>query len=120
MSILWIILWSLFAIIVIAGFFMNRILKKDEALKAAEQTIFMEIFRTSTFRQPSFERGSCYGWPTFYVSFSTKEDYDHAERQGHCELFRSRIAALQRPGFDAEIAFDFGYPGKHYGYMEYE
>lgn len=112
MSILWIILWSLFAIVMIVGFFINRIVKKEEALKATEQAIFLEIFRTSNFRQPTFKRGSCYGWPTFLVVFHTKDDYDEAEKQELFDVFRERVASLQRLGFDAEIGFDFSYRGR--------
>lgn len=112
MSILSIILWTLAAIGVIIGVRLNNILKKEEARKEAEWNVFLKVFRNHTFKFPDLKRGSSYGWPTFMVVFSTKDDHDEAEKQGLFDVFRERIAQLQRPGFSADIGIDFSYTGR--------
>lgn len=73
--------------------------------------VFKNVFRGSQIRQPTLKIGSSYSWPTFDITFSTKEDLDFAETSGLIEKFKNKIRTRYAKDFDPDRAIYCTYIG---------
>jgi hypothetical protein len=78
------------------------------------------IFHDSAIKIPKIEIGSSYSWTTYTVVFSTRDDYDLAEKNGLFDNFKRRIGQFNKPQkigdtvvpFNPEQAVYFMYAGQ--------
>lgn len=79
-----------------------------ESLDAA----FEAAFQSFPGARPTWKQSSSYGFPSFSVCFSTKDDMLRAFASGHAGAFRSAIVRLfGYDGFDISKAFEMTYRG---------
>ena len=52
---------------------------------------FEKVFKNSQIRLPKLKIGSSYSWPTFRITFSTKEDFEFAKTNGLIDLFKNKM-----------------------------
>ena len=73
--------------------------------------IFNGIFKDSRIQKPTLKLGSSYSWPTFDITFSTREDLEFAEKSGLIEKFKNKIKTRYTKDFDPDRAIYCTYVG---------
>jgi hypothetical protein len=73
--------------------------------------VFNGVFRGSQVRQPTLKIGSSYSWPTFDITFLTKEDLELAKSSGLIDQFKNRIRSRYTKDFDPDRAIYCTYVG---------
>jgi len=72
---------------------------------------FEKVFKNSPIKLPTLKIGSSYSWPTFDITFSTKEDLEFAESRGLIQQFKNRITIYYDKEFDPDRAIYCTYIG---------
>jgi hypothetical protein len=72
---------------------------------------FNGIFKDSRIQRPTLKLGSSYSWPTFDITFSSKEDLEFAESNGLIEQFKNKIKTRYTKDFDPDRAIYCSYVG---------
>ena len=107
---------SLLILVIISILYFRR--NRTESRQYRE---FLNVFQNTDITIPTLKFGSSYSWPTFDITFATKEDYQFAERNGLFDDFKNRIKAYYDSKFDPERAVYFTYPGqKHVAKKSYD
>ena len=72
---------------------------------------FENVFKNTQIKLPTLKIGSSYSWPTFDITFSTKEDLEFAESRGLIQQFKNRIRTYYDKEFDPDRAIYCTYVG---------
>lgn len=73
--------------------------------------VFKGVFNDSPIQKPTLRIGSSYSWPTFDITFSTKEDLEFAETSGLIKQFKNKIRTRYTKDFDPDRAIYYTYVG---------
>jgi hypothetical protein len=73
--------------------------------------IFKSVFKDSKIQKPTLKIGSSYSWPTFDITFSTKEDLEFAETSGLIKQFKNKIRTRYSKDFEPDRAIYCTYAG---------
>lgn len=82
---------------------------------------FLESFTDREFVLPKLKTGYSYGYPTFQLVFSSKDQLILAEKNGLTKIFESKIQKIHEDidDFDAEKAIDFTWEGRTYKVLRF-
>lgn len=84
---------------------------KNKRIKLKQTKDFEEIFRKSEIKLPALKIGTSYSWPTFSITFSTKEDMEFAEQNGLIDQFKKILKTYYDKEFDPSLAIYCTYSG---------
>lgn len=73
--------------------------------------IFNGVFKDSQIQKPTLKIGTSYSWPTFDITFATREDLELADKSGLIEKFKSKIRTRYTKDFDPDRAIYCRYIG---------
>jgi hypothetical protein len=73
--------------------------------------VFNGVFKDSQIQNPTLKIGTSYSWPTFDITFSTREDLEFAEKSGLIEKFKNKIRTRYTKDFDPDRAIYCTYVG---------
>ncbi|NOS91902.1 MAG: hypothetical protein HOP30_08265 [Cyclobacteriaceae bacterium] len=65
---------------------------------------FEDVFSQSGAKLPVLDFSSSYSWPTFTITFETKEDMELAEHNGQVDEFKKRMKSYYDSAFDPDRA----------------
>lgn len=101
------ILYIAFIVLVLVG--LGWLKQKISRLTLNKE--FKSVFKNSQIQIPTLKIGSSYSWPTFDITFSTKEDLELAETSGLINQFKTRIRRRYTKDFDPDRAIYCTYVG---------
>lgn len=73
--------------------------------------VFKSVFNDSRIQKSTLRIGSSYSWPTFDITFSTREDLEFAETSGLIKQFKNKIRTRYTKDFDPDRAIYCTYIG---------
>ena len=100
----------LYLALIIAVLIAFRWLTGDRT-KSKQTKDFEGIFRSPHINLPTLKFGSSYAWPTFTITFRTKEDCEFALTSGLLEGFKEKLKTYYDKDFDPDRAVFYTYVG---------
>jgi hypothetical protein len=101
------ILYIVFIILVLVGVGWL----KQKISQRSLTKVFRSVFKDSQIQLPTLKIASSYSWPTFDITFLTKEDLEFAETSGLIKQFKNRIRSRYTKDFDPDRAINCTYVG---------
>jgi hypothetical protein len=102
------VVYIVFIILALAGLgWLKQVLRQANLYR-----ILKRLFKRSHIRPPTMKMGSSYSWPTFHITFSTKEDLELAEVNGLINQFKERLKSRYGGDFDPDMAVYCKYVGQ--------
>jgi hypothetical protein len=101
------ILYIIFIVLVLVG--LGWLKNKINQLTLTKD--FKSVFKNSQIELPTLRIGSSYSWPTFDITFSTKEDLEFAESSGLVSQFKNKIRMRHSKDFNPDKAIYCTYIG---------
>jgi hypothetical protein len=98
-------------IVLLIGFSIGLQLVKHKRIQSRQVKDLEETFKNSQIKSPSLKIDTSYGWTTFSITFSSKEDMDFAESRGLIGQFKKRIEKYYDKKFDPDRAVFCTYIG---------
>src|SRR5688572_28400582 len=94
------ILYIIFIVLVLVG--LGWLKNKITQLTLTKD--FKSVFKNAQIELPTLRIGSSYSWPTFDITFSTKEDLEFAESSGLVSQFKNKIRMRYSKDFNPDKA----------------
>jgi hypothetical protein len=98
-------------IILLFGLWIGFQWLKNKRSKLRQTKDFEDTFKNAQIKSPTLEIGTSYSWPTFAITFSSKEDLEFAESNGLIEQFKKKLRRYYDQDFDPDRALHCTYVG---------
>ncbi len=91
-------------IIFIVGVLVGLLWIKQKLNQRTITKDFERIFKDSQIKLPNLRLGTSYSWPTFDITFSTKDEMELAQTTGLIDKFKEKLKPKYSKDFDADRA----------------